>query len=155
MGQVKNIASFTDLNNLYKKSGEPGVPERYSDSSDKSDEVVIARLQAELEKQRLEHEVAIQTVRRETSGEIDQLKKTIALIRNELEKTGPQYKGGGSEYVASTTDEIRNLKETIINLRAALDEKDHEKVVAVQNVVRKSSDEIEQLRKPYQVSAIK
>jgi 16S rRNA C967 or C1407 C5-methylase (RsmB/RsmF family) len=98
------------LNNLYKKSGEPGVPERYSDSSDKSDEVVIARLQAELEKQRLEHEVAIQTVRRETSGEINQLKKTIALIRNELEKTDLNTKEAVQNTVASTTDEIRNLK---------------------------------------------
>ena len=136
----QNIESVTDLNNLSKKNDGPSISDHRPDFSDNSEKSLIARLQAELEKQRLEHGVALQTVRRESSDEIEQLKHTIALIRDELEKTTLNTKEAVQNSVASTTEEIRNLKETIINLRVALDEKDHEKKVAVQEVVRRTSD---------------
>ena len=138
---------ITDLNNLYNKTGETGIPGHRPDFSDNPDKAVITQLQEELERQRIEHEVALQTVRRGSSDEIEQLKHTIVLIRDELEKTSLNTKEAVQNSVASATEEIRNLKETVINLRAALDEKAHETAVSVQKVVRRSSEEIAQLKK--------
>ena len=92
----QNIESVTDLNNLSKKNDGPSISDHRPDFSDNSEKSLIARLQAELEKQRLEHGVALQTVRRESSDEIEQLKHTIALIRDELENHS-QHQGGSSE----------------------------------------------------------